>query len=73
MSSALLLNAHHIAEGCLRYFTYGSLAKMDEIADIVRQVGRQQGENAYYRACYALLKRLQELTSQASNDLLRLH
>ncbi|KAI2791704.1 hypothetical protein POX_c04576 [Penicillium oxalicum] len=46
---------------------------MDEIADIVRQIGRQQGENAYYRACYALLKRLQELTTHASNELLRLH
>jgi hypothetical protein len=46
---------------------------MDEIADIVRRIGRQQGENAYYRACYALLKRLQELTTQSSNDLLRLH
>lgn len=46
---------------------------MDEIADIVRQIGRQQGENVYYRACYALLKRLQERTNQTSNDLLRLH
>jgi hypothetical protein len=32
---------------------------MDEIVEIVRQIGRQQGENAYYRACYGLLKHLQ--------------
>lgn len=44
---------------------------MDEIVEIVRQIGRQQGENAYYRACYGLLKRLQELIEQASEELLR--
>lgn len=44
---------------------------MDEIVEIVRQIGRQQGENAYYRACYGLLKRLQELTEQASEEMLR--
>lgn len=44
---------------------------MDEIVDIVRQIGRQQGENAYYRACYGLLKRLQELVEQTSDEMLR--
>ncbi|KAI2787000.1 hypothetical protein POX_f07353 [Penicillium oxalicum] len=44
---------------------------MDGIVEVVRQIGRQQGENAYYRACYGLLKRLQELIEQASEELLR--
>ncbi|KAJ5471977.1 hypothetical protein N7539_008546 [Penicillium diatomitis] len=44
---------------------------MDEIVEIVRQVGRQQGENAYYRSRYGLLKRLQELIEEASEELLR--
>lgn len=44
---------------------------MEDIVKIVRQIGRQQGENAYYRACYGLLKRLQELTEQASEETLR--
>lgn len=46
---------------------------MDEIIQIVRDIGRQQGQNAYYRTCYALLKRLQECIDQTSNDLLRLY
>lgn len=46
---------------------------MDEIAQIVRDIGQQQGENVYFRACYAILKRLQELTEQTSDDLRRLH
>jgi hypothetical protein len=46
---------------------------MDEITQIVRDIGRQQGQNAYYRTCYALLKRLQECIDQSSNDLLRLY
>lgn len=48
-----------------------SLQKMDEITQIIRDIGRQQGQNAYYRTCYALLKRLQECIDQTSNDLLR--
>lgn len=48
------------------------LMAMDEIINITRQIGRQQGENLYYRACYALLKHLQELVTEASDDLLRL-
>ena len=46
---------------------------MDEIEDIVRQIGRQQGENAYCRSCYVLLKQLQDAVGQAAEDLLRLH
>ncbi|KAJ5465963.1 hypothetical protein N7530_009750 [Penicillium desertorum] len=42
---------------------------MDEIADIVREIGRQQGENSYYRACYDYLKQLQDSVSQAFDDL----
>ncbi|KAJ5365252.1 hypothetical protein N7517_008138 [Penicillium concentricum] len=49
------------------------ISAMEEIADIVRQIGRQQGENAYFRACYALFKHLQDKAREASEDLLRLH
>lgn len=45
---------------------------MEEIAEIVREIGRQQGENTYYRACYDSLKRLQDLVAQASDDLCQL-
>jgi hypothetical protein len=44
---------------------------IDGIVEIVRQIGRQQGENAYYRACYSLLKHLQELVKQALDEILR--
>lgn len=43
---------------------------MEEIADIVREIGRQQTENLYYRTCYGFLKQLQDLVAQASDDLL---
>ncbi|KAJ5642304.1 hypothetical protein N7490_006304 [Penicillium lividum] len=43
---------------------------MDEIAKLVRELGRQQRENAFYRICYGLLKRLQDTLGQASDDLL---
>ncbi|EKV12560.1 hypothetical protein PDIG_43130 [Penicillium digitatum PHI26] len=43
---------------------------MEEISDIVRETGRQQTENSYYRTCYKLLKQLQDLVAQASDDLL---
>jgi hypothetical protein len=33
---------------------------MDEIVELVRRIGRQQGRNAYYRVCYCLLKEMQE-------------
>ncbi|CAI7613731.1 unnamed protein product [Penicillium viridicatum] len=46
---------------------------MEEIVDIVRQIGRQQGENVYFRTCYALFKHLQDKAEQASEDLLHLH
>ncbi|KAI2739616.1 hypothetical protein N7455_006067 [Penicillium solitum] len=46
---------------------------MEEIVDIVRQIARQQGENVYFRTCYALFKHLQDKAEQASQDLLHLH
>lgn len=46
---------------------------MEEIVDIVRQIGRQQGANVYFRTCYALFKHLQDKAEQASEDLLHLH
>jgi histone H3/H4 len=33
---------------------------MDDIVELVRQIGHQQGQNTYYRICYSLLKELQE-------------
>lgn len=46
---------------------------MEEIVGIVRETGRQQGRNAYYRECYLLLKQLQDLVMWASNNLLQLY
>ena len=46
---------------------------MARIEDIVREIGRQQGENVYYRTCYHLLKHLQDLVDQVTDELLRLH
>ena len=34
---------------------------MDEILELVSQIGRQQGQNTYYRTCYFFLKDLQDL------------
>jgi hypothetical protein len=42
---------------------------MDNIADIVRAIGQQQGEYAYYRSCYSLFKQLQEMVAEATEDL----
>jgi uncharacterized protein YaaR (DUF327 family) len=46
---------------------------MEDIVQIVRQIGQQQAQNAYYRDCYALFKLLQDLTEHTSNELQRLH
>ncbi|CAG8114819.1 unnamed protein product [Penicillium salamii] len=46
---------------------------MEDIVQIVRQIGQQQAQNAYYRDCYALFKLLQDLTGHTSNELQRLH
>jgi hypothetical protein len=46
---------------------------MEEIVNIVREIGRQQGENVYFRACYTLFKHLQDKTQQASEELIHLH
>ena len=45
----------------------------EDIVGIVREIGRQQGRNAYYRTCYLLLKQLQDSVLRATNDLLRLY
>ena len=47
--------------------------EMEEIVEIVRQIGRQQGQNAYYRTCYTLLYTSQDLIFEASNKLLDLY
>lgn len=46
---------------------------MEEIAEIVREIGRQQSENAYYRACYDYLKQLQDSVAQNSDALYQLY
>ena len=46
---------------------------MDEIADIVRAIGQQQGQNSYYRVCYSFFKQLQDLIFHTSNDLLQIY
>lgn len=46
---------------------------MEEIVEIVRQIGRQQGQNAYYRTCYTLLKKSQDLILETSKELLGLY
>ncbi|KAJ5704396.1 hypothetical protein N7536_000085 [Penicillium majusculum] len=46
---------------------------MEEIAEIVREIGRQQGKNAYYRACYHYLKQLQDSVAHASDGLCQLY
>lgn len=46
---------------------------MSDIADIARAIGHQQGEYAYYRACYSLFKQLQELVADMKDDLKILH
>jgi len=46
---------------------------MDEIERIVRQIGQQQGENVYYRSCYSLFKRLQDVVARFFDDLHRIH
>lgn len=45
----------------------------EDIVEIVREIGRQQCQNAYYRACYLLLKQLRDSVLCASNGLLRLY
>lgn len=42
---------------------------MQDIPEIVREIGRQQGANVFYRTCYDSLKRLQDVVAQAYDDL----
>ncbi|KOC07047.1 hypothetical protein AFLA70_559g000440 [Aspergillus flavus AF70] len=46
---------------------------MDEIVELVRRMGRQQGQNAYYRTCYTLLNTSHDVILEASNKLLDLY
>jgi hypothetical protein len=46
---------------------------MEDIVQIVRQIGQQQAHNAYYRDCYSLFKLLQELTEHTFTELQRLY
>lgn len=46
---------------------------MDDIEFIVREIGRQQGKNAYYRICYNLFKQLQEIVAHSSEKLILLN
>ncbi|OJZ80088.1 hypothetical protein ASPFODRAFT_53961 [Aspergillus luchuensis CBS 106.47] len=46
---------------------------MDEILELVRQIGRQQGQNTYYRSCYFFLKDLQDLIPHVLHRLNNLH
>jgi hypothetical protein len=49
--------------------TPSRIQEMEEIVQIVRQIGQQQAHNAYYRDCYALFKLLQDLTEHTFNEL----
>ncbi|CAG8131745.1 unnamed protein product [Penicillium nalgiovense] len=42
---------------------------MEDIVHIVRQIGQQQAQNAYYRDCYALFKLHQDFTEHTLNEL----
>lgn len=46
---------------------------MEDIPTIVRKIGQQQNLNVYYRICYTLLKRLQELLCEATEEILRIY
>lgn len=46
---------------------------MEDVVQIVRQIGQQQAHNAYYRDCYSLFKLLQELTEHTFTELQRLY
>ena len=41
--------------------------------NLIREIGWHRGKNCFYRACYSLLKELQEVTEQAADDLLCLY
>lgn len=43
-------------------------ANMDEITQIVREIGQQQAHNVYYRDWYALFKHLQEVHNGAHSQ-----
>ena len=41
--------------------------------DLIREISWHRSKNRFYRACYSLLKELQEVTEQATDDLLLLY
>lgn len=41
--------------------------------DLIREISWHRGKNRFYRACYSLLKELQEVAEQATDDLLLLY
>ena len=53
--------------------SHPELSPMEDIPDIVRKIGRQQNFNVYYRVCYTLLKRLQDLLCEAIEEILRIY
>ncbi|KAI9041058.1 uncharacterized protein KD926_007475 [Aspergillus affinis] len=38
--------------------------------NLIREIGWHRGKNRFYRACYVLLKELQDVVEQATDDLL---
>ena len=41
--------------------------------DLIREISWHRSKNRFYRACYSLLKELQEVTEQATDDLFLLY
>ena len=44
-----------------------------EILSLLRDIGRERGDNALYRECYVLYKALQDYSLSASEQLMRLY
>ncbi|KAJ5216830.1 hypothetical protein N7468_009838 [Penicillium chermesinum] len=45
-------------------------APMQELQAVVRQIGRQQIENTFYRTCYNILKTLQDTVARSADDMM---
>ncbi|KAJ6171551.1 hypothetical protein N7470_000618 [Penicillium chermesinum] len=43
---------------------------MQELQAVVRQIGRQQIENTFYRTCYNILKTLQDTVARSADDMM---
>jgi hypothetical protein len=46
---------------------------MQDLQELVREIGLQQIENKFYRVCYNLLKQLQDTVARSVEDLLHIH